>query len=280
MPTRLVEQTSYETGEVGEAHLFRADLGVRAKSVKRARNVRILVSGALEARPGTERIATAAGDGICVLMVVQDTAFVLVLTHQRLDVYDKATRALVDSVTGCDWTLTMLQDDVTPLTVEPYDNEARVLHQSLLEQIITRASDGQWSVADAEPAEGIGGSLRQSYYRYAERGVSLTPSAVTGSVTLTASASYFVAGHVGKRMRLQGREVTITAVTNGTTATATVVQTLFPTLTLTVASTAGFEVGEIIQGRDTQTEGEVVQINSGVSMAVLMSSFSGMRRNS
>lgn len=273
MPTRQVEQMSFETGEIGVEHLFRADLAVRAKSLKRARNVRILVSGALEARPGTERVATVPGDGVVCMMVVQDTAFVLVLTNERLDVYDVATRALVQTVTtGCAWTLAMIADEETPLTIEPYDREAWVLHPGLPTAIIRRSTAGVWSVStDVRPA-GIGGSLRQAYFRFADRGVSVTPSATSGSITLTASAAYFDAQHVGLRLRLQGREVTITAVTNATTATATVVQTLYPTITLPVASTAGYEIGEVVQGRDTQTEGEVTAIGGG-SLTLLMSSF-------
>ncbi len=272
MPTRQVEQVSFETGEVGAEHIMRGDLGVRAKSLKRARNVRILVSGAIEARPGTERVATAAGDGIVSVMVVQDTAYVLLLTNARLDVYTMADRTLVQSVTGCAWTLAMIQDDVTPLTVEPYDNEARVFHPTLAPQLITRSTAGTWSAAADSVPTGIGGSLRQGYYRYADRGVSLTPSGVTGSITLTASAAYFNASHVGLRMRLAGREVTITGYTNATTATATVVQQLYPTITLPVTSSTGFEVGEIVEGRDTQTKGEVTAVSAG-QLTLLMQSF-------
>lgn len=272
MPTRQVEQKTFETGEIGEDHLFRADLAVRAKSVKRARNVRITVSGALEARPGTTRIATAAGDGYVREMTVQETTFILVLTHQRLVVFDKASRALVQTITGCAWTLAMLTDAATPLVVDPYDDEARVFHPSMVEQVIKRSTAGVWSVAADTAAAGIGGSKRQPYYRFADRGVSLTPSATTGSITLTASANYFVAGHVGVRMRLQGREVEITAVTNATTATANVIQALYPTVTVPVGSTAGFEVGEVVEGRDTQARGEVTAV-AGANLTILMQTF-------
>jgi hypothetical protein len=272
MPTRQVEQMSFETGEVGVEHLFRADLAVRAKSLKRARNVRILVSGALDARPGTVRLVTAAGDGQVCMMVVQDTAFILLLTNARLDVYDMASRALVQTVTGCDWTLAMLTDTETPLSIVPYDKEARVLHPDLAPQLITRSAAGVWAVADDDAADGIGGSVRQAYYRFADRGVSLTPSATSGSVTLTANQPYFDALHDDLRLRLQGREVLITAVTDSTHATATVIQELYPTIILPVTSSTGFEIGEIVQGRDTQTEGEVTAVGGG-SLTLLMQSF-------
>lgn len=274
MPSRQVEQKSFETGEVGQAHIWRADLKVRASSVKRARNVRILVSGGLEARPGTERLATLPGDGVVREMVVGDTAYMLVLTHEAVAIWDMDSRTLVQTITGCDWTLTMIQDDETPLTVDAYDRQARVFHPNMLEQVIERSELGVWSVSDDLPAPGIGGSVRQPYYRYAARDVSLTPSATSGvGVTLTASDPYFSPGHVGLRLTLQGREVEVTAVSTASSVTATVIQQLYPTRTVTVADTTGYEPGEIVQGDISQTKGEVVAVNSGTQLTVLMRSF-------
>lgn len=272
MTTRQIEQKTFETGEVGADHLFRADLAVRAKSLRRARNVRILVSGALEARPGTARIHTAPGDGYVRDMVIQETAYVLLLTDQRLDVFDRQTRALIQSATGCAWTLAMLTDENTPLVVDPYDDEARVFHPLMPEQVIKRSTLGVWSVTADAPAAGIGGAKRQPYYRFADRGVSLTPSGTAGSITLTASAPYFVPEHVGVRMRLQRREVEITAVTDGTTAAANVIQPLYPTVTVQVQSGLGYEIGEVVEGRDTQAKGEITGV-AGSTLTVLMQTF-------
>lgn len=272
MPTRQVEQKTFETGEIGDDHLFRADLAVRAKSVRRARNVRIRVSGSLEARPGMRRIATLPGDGYVREMTIQETTFILVLTHQQLQVFDKATRVSVQTITGCAWTLAMMTDDTTPLVVDPYDDEARIFHPTMPEQVIKRSTAGVWSVAADVPADGIGGSKRQPYYRFADRGLSLTPSGTAGSITLTASASYFVAQHVGVRMRLQRREVQITAVTDATHATATVIQQLYPTVSVQVQSGAGYEIGEVVEGRDTQAKGEITGV-SGNTLTVLMQTF-------
>ncbi|MGN6063842.1 hypothetical protein [Brevundimonas diminuta] len=272
MPTRQVEQKTFETGEIGDDHLFRADLAVRDKSVRRARNVRIRVSGSLESRPGSRRIASLPGDGYVREMTIQETTFILVLTHQRLQVFDKATRASVQTITGCAWTLAMMTEDTTPLVVDPYDDEARVFHPTMPEQVIKRSTAGVWSVAADAPADGIGGSKRQPYYRFADRGLSLTPSGTAGSITLTASASYFVAQHVGVRMRLQRREVQITAVTDATHATATVIQQLYPTVSVQVQSGAGYEIGEVVEGRDTQAKGEITGV-SGNTLTVLMQTF-------
>lgn len=273
MPSRQVEQLTFETGEVTDTHTFRADLAVRNKSLKRARNVRIRVSGAVDARPGTVRLATLPGDGIVREMIVQDTVYVLVLTDGRLDVWSKAGRSLVQSVTGCPWTLAMIQDDVTPLVIDPYDRRARVFHPTMPEQVIAVSAAGAWTVVPDATADGIGGSKRQAYYRFADSGVSLTPSGSTGAITLASSAPYFASGHVGVRLRLQGREVEITGFTDAQNVAATVIQQLYPTYTVPVETSVGYEVGEIVQGRDTQSQGEIVGIPSGTSLTVLMQTF-------
>ncbi len=274
MPSRQVEQLTFETGEVTDTHTFRADLAVRAKSLKRARNVRLRVSGAVDARPGTVRLATLNGDSIVREMIVQDTAYILVLGHQRLDVWNWSTRTQVQSVTDCAWTLAMIQDNETPLVIDPYDRHARVFHPTMPEQVIAVSVAGVWAVTADVAADGIGGSKRQAYYRFAERGVTLTPSGTFGSSgSLTASAAYFTAAHVGVRLRLQGREVLVTSYSSPTLVGMNVIQRLYQTMTVTVETTVGFEVGEIIEGRDTQSRGEIVAIVSDTVLTVLMQSF-------
>lgn len=72
--------------------------------------------------------------------------------------------------------------------------------------------------------------------------VTLNPSATTGTITITASGSYFVGNDVGSYRRFCNGTavdgvVRITGVTNATTATATVLQTL-PNAGFTYGSTA------------------------------------------
>ncbi|CUW40255.1 protein of unknown function [Magnetospirillum sp. XM-1] len=49
----------------------------------------------------------------------------------------------------------------------------------------------------------------------------MTPSALSGSITLTLSSSYWVAGDVGKTVRFKGVQCLITGYTSGTVVTAT-----------------------------------------------------------
>lgn len=262
------EQRTYESGEISPDHVWRADLKSRATSAKRVRNCRITIAGALENRPGSVRQAALDGDGWVVDMTVDDVTYMLVLTAENLKVFNRATRTQIANLSAA-WTAGVLPD----LVVAPYGSEAFVTAQGMPPQRIVRSDAGVWSVGAATFGSGIGGSIRQLYYRFAEPGVTLTPNGVTGSVTLTASAATFVAGHVGTRFRLQRREVEITAVASGTSATATVVQRLLPTVTLAVASSNGFSVGEVVTGKDSGAEAEVVAVPNGTSLTLLLQKF-------
>ena len=68
--------------------------------------------------------------------------------------------------------------------------------------------------------------IYQPYYQFADNTVTLTPSAVSGSITLTASANFFVSDHNNTRLRVQGMEVLITAVLSPTVVQATTQQDL------------------------------------------------------
>ncbi|MBG7616467.1 hypothetical protein IWC96_14410 [Brevundimonas sp. BAL450] len=260
------EQKSFESGEVGSDHLWRSDLKVRATSARSLKNCRLRVSGIAEGRNGTTRLANIHGDGWVQDMVIDGVVYFAVLTAARLRIFDKATRTQVQEITGCEWTA----DELPELVIAPFGAEAYVFHQDMQTQVIRRASDGTWSVSDLTFAPGLGNSIRQPYYRFADDGVTLTPSGLTGSITLTASAAYFVAGHVGKRVRLNGREVEITAYTNATTVTGTVRQRLFPTVSIPVSSSDGFLVGEIISGKDSNAQAEVTATGAGTITAILL----------
>ena len=72
-----------------------------------------------------------------------------------------------------------------------------------------------------------GNKKLQPYYNFHSSGVTITPSAVSGNgITLTSSASYFVSGHVGVSLLINDTQVDITAVADGTSATANVQGTI------------------------------------------------------
>ena len=100
------------------------------------------------------------------------------------------------------------------------------------------------------------------FYRFAAFGVTMSPSALTGSITLTASAAVFEAGHVGVHFTYMDRELLITAVAGGGSATASVIEDLPPTFRLTLDNVDGFSVGETVEGEDSNTVGEITSVDA------------------
>ena len=193
-------QYGYELGEVSETFDWRADLKVRDRSLKRASNGRPRYSGVMEGRFGSTRLFEAAGDGWIHDMAVEGVSYMLIVTAEAVDIRLVSDRSQVGSISSCPWTADMLPE----LVIETWGSQAFIFHQDMAPQIIERADDGTWSRTAWAPVDGTGGTIRQPYFRFADRGVTLTPSARTGSVTLTASAAAFTSDMVGLRLRLLG----------------------------------------------------------------------------
>jgi len=270
VPSRQFEQHDFSVGEISPDHQWRSELQIRARSARSLRNMRLLVGGAAKSRPGTVRIDDVGGDGQIVSVSIASQTFKLVFGVGTLKIYDKATRTLVTDFAGMSWNQLAI---VQGLVVSPHGSKTFVFHQTRRPQVIERARDGTWSVSDYEFGSGIGGATSQPFYRFADPGVTLTPSALTGSITLTASAAAFTGLLAGIRLRIQGREVILGTPTSATSSPATVVQQLYPTKTLEVASSTGFEVGEVITGKDSTARGEVTAIPDATHITVLMQTF-------
>lgn len=269
MPTNQYEQFDFSVGELSPGFLARAGLLVRAKSLKTARNVVVDVDGTLSQRPGSQLAGVLVSDGQIVTAVIAGSSYKLVFTSGKVDIWNQATRSVVTTLFSQPWNSTT----ATEMVVAPQCSKVFVFHKTFAPVQIERSSAGTWTATTFAFTSGIGAAKAQPYYRFADPGVTLTPSGTTGSITLTSSSAYFSASHVGLRLRLQGREVAVTGYTDTTHVTATVVQTLFPTVTLPVTSSLGFEIGEVIQGQDSTAKGEVVGVPGGTSLTLLMQTF-------
>ena len=117
-----------------------------------------------------------------------------------------------------------------------------------------------WTLSTYTTTLATSGQKRTSFYRISPQNVTLRPSATTGSVTLIASASVFSAGQIGTRLRYANKQLTITAVTSGTQATATVNETLPFSELISLNSTPNgvFNPGDIVTGSLSGAEGVVV----------------------
>lgn len=255
--------TSLAAGELAEEFTLRTDLQVRNEGALRFRNALLLAGGGFRRRWGTEHVTDLPGlSRLETYGVGEGDERLLVFSAGRMEVRE-LDGTFVQSVTGAPWA----DDDLFIMQVAIEDGKIVVCSNAFQPQLLT-LSAGTWSLGALTFADGLNGSKLQPYWRFAERGVTLSPSGYSGSITLGASAAFFTADHVGVRVRYTGIEVEITAVTDAVTATGTVIGALYPTVTVTVGSSAGFVVGQEVQGEDSQIRGVVSAVPSGTTVRV------------
>lgn len=271
MPRKKQLQTNFSAGELAPDLSMRQDTEQYANGAKSLRNRRCLIGGGTKRRPGSWYFADLAGDSrIEAFIVTQDIAYVMVFGDGRVDAYrvdmtDGGVTA-AGSVTSAPWTGSIF----TEMDYEQSGDTAFLTHADMPPQVLTRTGASSWAVANFAFYTS-GPRTEQPYYKVAAADVTLTPSALTGSITLEASGDVFIADHVGAIVRYLKREIEITAVTDANTATGTVLETLPTTQRLTVTSSAEFTVGESVSGADTDANGIVTAIPGATTIDVVIS---------
>jgi len=250
-------------GEIAPQYLVRSDAAVRNRAAKQARNILLSPGGGYTRRWGSRSLATLPGDArLETVGVGTDDALIFAFSNTKVTVYG-LDGTVVQTVTGCPWATADLRD----MQIAAENDRIIICSQAFAPQVVSLTA-GTWGVANFAFASGVNSSIRQPYYRFAAAGVSLTPGGYTGFISLVTSASFFVAGHVGTRIRYSGQEIQITAVTSGLIATGTVIGALYPTLTATIGSTDGFYVGQVVQGLTTEIRGVVSTIVDPTHMRI------------
>jgi hypothetical protein len=260
-------QTSFASGELAPELGMRQDAEQYHNGAKALTNMRCLIGGGVTRRPGTVWLEELSQPSVAVDFVVnQSIRYVLCFSSGRMDAFlEDGTAA--GSVTGAPWAA----DIWSEMDFFSYGNTIFLLHPEMAVQTVLRTGAATWSRSAVTFYSGIGGRTEQPYYKVADAAVTLAPSALTGSITLQlAGGTRWVASHVGTKVRYLEREVTITAVTDGDTATGTVVEPLPATQTLTVGSSADFAVGEVILGDDTGAKGQVTGKADGTHLTVVI----------
>ena len=208
-------KSSFAAGELAPELYGRADLRAFENGARRLRNVVIQPTGGVTRRPGLRHIATLAGPARLVAFEFNtEQTYLLALTDGRLRVFMEDAEVASLAAPWSGWALPQMAFTQNADTL-------LLFHPELPPQRITRSSHADWTIAEF-------GFTQLPYHLFAP-GVTLKPSGMTGSITLTASAPVFRAGHVGTRFRVNGKRVVVTAVADPQHATATVEETLTDT---------------------------------------------------
>ena len=207
--------TNFSTGELDPLLRSRVDLDQYSNALAKATNVLIQPQGGLRRRPGTKHIlelpnssTPSAGNGVRLVSFqfsVTDS-YMLCFTHQRMHVIKNG--AVVANINGSGNNFLALasltSDMVDDMCWTQSADTLIVVHPDLQPLRITRTTDSAWT-ATAFAFE----SIPKYAFNLAltSPAATLTPSAVSGNVTLTASASVFTSGHVNQYINAtpQGR---------------------------------------------------------------------------
>lgn len=263
MARRFPFITSMAAGEISPQYMMRTDLQVRNEACLQFRNAMNRAGGGFNRRWGTLDVAGLTGDTrLETYGIGSDDARLLIFGAGRFEVRTLAGVVVQAITTAVPWTLA----EIKTMQVAIEDGKIVVTSRAFAPQRLTLTS-GVWSIAAYAFTDGLNGSKLQPYWRFAERGVSLTPSGYTGAITVLASDPVFVAAHVGTRIRYTGIEIEITAVTDSTHAAGNVIGSLYPTIDVAVSIATGFIVGQVVNGEDTEIRG-VVSAVAGSTVTV------------
>ncbi len=264
---QAITQRDFTRMEVREDFLERDDLDIRRQSVRSGKNMRALATGASEARPGLAymRETPTAYDAV-EISPTADLKFGLLINDDSLEILTEEA-SVVHSELSVPWT------DGSQVWVAPF--RERTLIGGSFGIYDLEYDEGTWTFTPTTFAEAPGGEIAQPYWAY-EQGITLRPSARFGSITVTSSEPFWTDDYVGLRIRYGQREILITARVSSTVVQGTVINELPPTFRITLASNAGFRIGDAVVGADSNYQGVIVNAFGGNQIDVLtLSVFEG-----
>jgi hypothetical protein len=207
-------QTNFTTGELDPLARARIDLKAYENALEKAKNVICQPQGGVTRRPGTKFINELGGtpaDGVRLIAFEfsTDDSYMLAFTTNRMYVYKN--KALITNINGSGndylnttgFGLTGTHMDHLVWT-QSADTLILVHEDQRPIKIVRGASDSSWTISNI-----TFDSVPQYAFTIATSNpaATLTPSDVSGKITLTASTGVFTSGHVGQYINAdpQGR---------------------------------------------------------------------------
>ena len=215
MPIIKRTKTNFTAGELAPELLGRADLRAFENGARRLRNVVIQPTGGVARRPGLHHVAILPGMArLLPFEFNTEQTYLMVLTDGKLAVY-AADLKIAELIAP--WTETMLPQ----ISFTQNADTLLLTHPDMHPQKLQRGNAG-WSITPWS-------FTQEAFFRFAAPEVTLTPSALNGTITISASAPAFAVEHIGVRLRIGGKRVLVSAVNSPSTIIATVEQALTAT---------------------------------------------------
>lgn len=278
IPKAIEPQTDWSAGELN-VDAKRTDDPLVKAGARQLSNFRLLNTRKPTNRPGRTAMFPTEGR-VDEVTVTAGTNFYLCFGNGTLKIRD-ASGVYVAGNSGYAWTAATAKSVVWTLVLRSAtDRDIVITFPGQRMKLARWSAAAGWAFLDFAFSANAYGASREPFYRLAAPGISLTPGAVSGTVTLVASSSYFVAGMVGTIIRWIGHQIRIVSVTSGTAASGIVIEQLPVTIDLgTITAVKGtFNVGDAISTTTSPRgnyEGEVasVTIAGGVVTGITINMF-------
>lgn len=241
---------NFAFGEISDSTVFRVDTPIYQASAQRIENMFMLSEGGVKRRPGLERIDELTGitrdktktfqSRLVPFVFSGNEQYIVSIEHQQLRVFiiDPVTKAvsLTATITQDTNSAALPFDDryIHQYTFAQYADVMFICHPLFMPRQLVRTSLTAFEVTPMGfDSRNNGERTYQPFSVFHPTNVTLQSSATSGTgVTLTVSAPYFDALHVGTVLMYQDTEITITAVTSSTVAVGNINGTLRQRLTI------------------------------------------------
>jgi len=251
--TRIVSlQTNFSSGELDPLLRARIDLEQYSNGAERLENVFVQPQGGVTRRPGLKHLFElpsganpADGTRLVAFEFSVTDSYMLVFTHQRMYVFkDKQLITAINGGANNYLAVSAITSSILSTMVWTQSADTLIItHKDINPiKIVRGATDASWTATNITFT-----SIPQYQYTpsVSNPATTLTPSAVSGSITLTAGSSVFSAGSVNQYVNAspQGR-ARIVSYTSGTVVNAVVEIPFFSTAAIASGSwelEAGYE---------------------------------------
>ena len=246
-----VPLTNFQFGEVSPSLYSRTDSPVYNQSAQRVKNFFLRSEGGVIKRSGLRKvyefdtvIDTAKKQQTRLLPFVfsDDERYIISLENQKIRVFQISPTtgdvSLVQTITSDVNSVGLKFDDeyLHEYTYAQAGDVMFICHPTFIPQQLVRTGLTTFQVESFQFDQNTDASkIYQPYYKFQTAGVTLDPSASSGSgITLTTSSSYWDTSspskHIGVTVRYQGAEIEITSVTSSTVAVGSILDELKRTL--------------------------------------------------
>jgi hypothetical protein len=257
-------QSDFGYGEVDVA-LKRSDAHpARKAGLRQCANMRILNSKALQNRPGrAAKFPALSSLRIEEVTMTPDDIFSLAFGINEVIIKDAAgAQVAVFHNQGNGAPLPWSSSTINQIVFAQFGLSIYITFgHSMRPQVLTWDGVSTWTIVDYQELF-VSGQKRTAFYRISPQGITITPSAQTGAITVVASSPVFTAAWVGTRIRYINRQILITAYTNPTQVSGTVQETLPGSqgLGFAVDPHATFAVGDVVIGSVSGAKGIVTLV--------------------